>query len=346
MKKLLLSLIIVVCYGAFTSLKAQGKVEVSIIATATELDTVFIEDENDNIIDTVLISLSSDDAEQENDEIDALFDDDLDAGWEGQEGDENVLTIGLRFQDVTIPPGATIDSAFIIVFSHEEKLEDDVAKITIYCEDTDDAVTFDENNLISDRVSTTATVDWTVNEYWGIWKPYSTPDLKTIVQEVVDRSGWSSGNSIAFIFAGESQGPSDVENAREMESFENISDPGDEDELGNKGDGKNHPDRVPKLVVYFDGYKTSTIKNIKSLDDFFSVSPVNVTNGYLKLTADESLSANQIQIIDISGRVVQTYSNLDQVNNSVLDVNRLVKGLYFIAIRSNQNTGVKQFIIK
>ncbi len=34
------------------------------------------------------LAISSDDAEQENNEIDALDDDDLDSGWQGQEGDQ------------------------------------------------------------------------------------------------------------------------------------------------------------------------------------------------------------------------------------------------------------------
>ena len=65
----------------------------------------------------VTLAVSSDDAEQENDEIDSLFDDDLDAGWEGDPEDLNVLTCGLRFRNILIPQGATIDSAFIIVYS-------------------------------------------------------------------------------------------------------------------------------------------------------------------------------------------------------------------------------------
>ncbi|MDP4820266.1 MAG: hypothetical protein NWR67_04625, partial [Saprospiraceae bacterium] len=45
----------------------------------------------------VTFAVSSDDAEQENESIDALFDDDLDTGWEGDPEDQNVLTTGLRF---------------------------------------------------------------------------------------------------------------------------------------------------------------------------------------------------------------------------------------------------------
>ncbi|MGB6037875.1 MAG: hypothetical protein WBG42_16490, partial [Cryomorphaceae bacterium] len=42
----------------------------------------------------VTLDLSSDDAEQENDEVDSPYDDDLDAGWEGAPEDQNLLTLG------------------------------------------------------------------------------------------------------------------------------------------------------------------------------------------------------------------------------------------------------------
>lgn len=278
-------------WPALNQCQRPGMVDVSIIATGDVVtDSLFVEDGEGNVIDTIVVSfaLSSDDAEQENDEIDALYDDDLDAGWEGQEGDENILTMGLRFQNITIPQGATIDSAFIIVYSHEAKLEDDVANVTIYADDTDNAITFSEDSLITDRAATAAQVDWVVAEEWQLWEAYSTPDLKSVVQEIVDRSGWSSGNAIAFVLAGENQGVSDVENAREMESYENISDPEDEDANGTPGDGQNHPERAPRLIVYYNGYSTS-VEESNNVDNL-SVYPSVVTNGQIVISFEGSYS--------------------------------------------------------
>lgn len=68
--------------------------------------------------DGVIFAASSDDAEQVNDEIDALYDDDLDAGWEGAPEDRIINNTGLRFRNIHIPQGAKIDSAFIIFYSH------------------------------------------------------------------------------------------------------------------------------------------------------------------------------------------------------------------------------------
>ncbi|MBK8426934.1 MAG: hypothetical protein IPL27_13600 [Lewinellaceae bacterium] len=143
----------------------------------------------------VVFEASSDDAEQENDAIDALYDDDLDAGWEGAPEDQKALTTGLRFRNIAIPQGAVIDSAFLLVWSHEGKSADDVARITITGEATDNAQTFTEDALITARPRTTASLLWEVAEEWELWGAYQTPDLKEIVQEIVDRSGWQMGNS-------------------------------------------------------------------------------------------------------------------------------------------------------
>lgn len=188
---------------------------------------------------------SSDDAEQENDAIDALFDDDIDAGWEGEPEDLNILTAGMRFRDLYIPRGATIDSAFIVVHSHEAKTPADVANLTIVADANPNAPTFTEDSLIDARTFTNTQIEWTVAEEWGLWTPHRTPDLSAIVQEMVDNDGWESGNPIAFIILGEDQGPSEVENAREWESYENIADPED------GGDGQNKPERRPQLFVYY-----------------------------------------------------------------------------------------------
>ncbi|MBK8044777.1 MAG: hypothetical protein IPK21_20280 [Haliscomenobacter sp.] len=58
------------------------------------------------------IAVSSDDAEQENQEIDALYDDDIDAGWEGAPEDRNILTAGRRSFRLLSPKGARIDFCF------------------------------------------------------------------------------------------------------------------------------------------------------------------------------------------------------------------------------------------
>src|SRR3989339_615082 len=202
MKKSLL--ILTVMLVSIFTFGQNVKLEIPIVKTGETL--IYVEDDNDVVIDSITVSISTDDAEQENDEMDTLIDDDLDAGWEGADGDANILTNGLRFQNVTIPKGAIIETAYLEITSHEPKTVEDVAKLTIVAEAADNAPTFTMESLITARTKTAATVKWDVAEEWGLWTTHKTPELKSIVQEIVNRSGWTSGNAIAFIVSGEHQG--------------------------------------------------------------------------------------------------------------------------------------------
>jgi hypothetical protein len=310
-----------------------GSIEVPIVKTGT------LDDEG------TIIDVSTDDCEQENDAIDTPYDDDLDAGWEGEEGDANILTVGLRFQSLAIPQNAVIDSAYIKVWSHEGKSNADVAKITITGDATDNAVTFNETDLITDRPRTDASILWTVDEEWIIWEPYRTPDLSTIVQEIVDRDGWNAGNSIAFILQGEDQGASVVENAREFEAFENIADPEDTDPDGNPGDGQNHPERVPRLFVYFHGNVPTDINEVIAMDNSIQINayPNPVEKGVLNINMESSDEA-RITLYDLTGKSV--YSEFTRSKNNLIDVSELNSGLYILNVIQNNTSYNQRVIIK
>ena len=88
-KHLPAGLIAALAFFCVTALQAQNfSLTRSILSTGTIVE------------DSISFEVSSDDAEQENDEMDSLFDDDLDAGWEGAPEDQNQLTTGLRFRDI------------------------------------------------------------------------------------------------------------------------------------------------------------------------------------------------------------------------------------------------------
>ena len=303
----------------------SGRIEIPIMVTDT------IEDEG------IVFAASSDDAEQENDEIDALYDDDLDAGWEGAPEDQNILTCGLRFRNLAIPHGARIDSAFVMVWSHEGKSSDDVARLTIVAEATDDAETFTEDALITDRPQTDEEVVWEVDEEWLIWEMYRTPDLSAVVQEVVDRSGWSAGNSIALLFKGEDQGPSDFENAREWESFENISDPED------GGDGQNHPERVPRLVIYYSSGGSSSVRSLAQGFHQLLVYPNPVADATVTV-ALESEHASKINLFNIDGQLVYS-RQFEFGNQQQIDVSNLVAGTYIVRADQNGKSYISKLII-
>lgn len=106
---------------------------------------------------------------------------------------------GFRFQNVTIPAGSTINTASLNVYLTSGSFDD--PDITIYAEDTDDAATFTTAaSNISGRTPTTANTVWNVTNLTTGVK--TSPDFAAVIQEVIDRGGWSSGNDIAIIYVG------------------------------------------------------------------------------------------------------------------------------------------------
>jgi len=115
--------------------------------------------------------------------------------------------IGLRFTGVNIPAGSTITSASI-EFTADET-DSSTVTLDIWGEDVDDASTFtgctNECGDISGRTKTSSQVTWSNIPSWnnGEQGPdTTTPDLSAIIQEVIDRPGWSNGNNIVFIIEG------------------------------------------------------------------------------------------------------------------------------------------------
>jgi hypothetical protein len=112
--------------------------------------------------------------------------------------------VGMRFNGLSIPQGATITNAYI-QFQADET-HSGATTLTIEGEATDDAQTFtNTNGNISSRNLTGATVNWAPAPWTTVGEAGSnqqTPDLTSVVQEIVDQSGWSSGNSLVIIING------------------------------------------------------------------------------------------------------------------------------------------------
>ena len=119
--------------------------------------------------------------------------------------DTNTQIIGIRFNSVNVPQGTTITNAYIQFTADSSPGDATAITLTVNGEDTDNSATFDSGttNDISDRTTTTASVSWSPSQ-WSAGSSGSaeqTSDIKTVIQEIVDRSGWSSGNSLSIIIS-------------------------------------------------------------------------------------------------------------------------------------------------
>lgn len=117
-------------------------------------------------------------------------------------GDDNDQVVGMRFQNITIPAGSSILST-VIEFTTDEG-RTGTTNLVFSGEAIDDAPIFtNDDNNISNRTLTTASVAWDNVPPWNTtWETHQTPDLSSIMQELVDRPGWSSGNDMVFIVNG------------------------------------------------------------------------------------------------------------------------------------------------
>jgi len=102
---------------------------------------------------------------------------------------------GLRFDSLGIPQGATISSA-IVTFVSAGNDAGTVCNLVIYCEDTADASTFSSSTDWGNRVWTSASVSWSAVPAWSGGTSYSTPNIASCVQEVVNRADWSTNNGL------------------------------------------------------------------------------------------------------------------------------------------------------
>ena len=160
----------------------------------------------------VRVSASSDDAEERASGSTNLTSSDLELVFDAG-GNQ---TVGLRFNQLAIPQGATILNAHVLFKSDETNSV--ATSLTIQGEAADNTVTFaSTDGNITLRPRTTAAVDWSPLP-WTIRKEtgpdQQTPDIRSVIQEIVSRLDWTSGNSLVIIISGTGE--------RTAESFNGV----------------------------------------------------------------------------------------------------------------------------
>ncbi len=144
----------------------------------------------------------NDDAEERSYGDMDLDSDDLDLG-------EKI--VGIRFTDINIPRGSQITNAYLKFRASDERSES--TSLTIYGQYIGNAPAFSSDDEdISDRDRTGDSVPWSPG-HWYSWLHvsyypyytipwYQTPDLKDIVQAIINHPDWAEGNSMVFIITG------------------------------------------------------------------------------------------------------------------------------------------------
>ncbi|MEM7293095.1 MAG: LamG domain-containing protein, partial [Pseudomonadota bacterium] len=111
-----------------------------------------------------------------------------------------IQRVGIRWESAAIPSGVTITSAHV-VFDVDEP-NSGATSVVIRGVDQDNAGQFGTaNNTLTNIVKTSASANWDSIPAWtAIHSKQNTVDLSAIIQEIIDRPGWASGNGIALVF--------------------------------------------------------------------------------------------------------------------------------------------------
>ena len=104
---------------------------------------------------------------------------------------------GLRFDNIQIPRGATILEATLTFTARSTDTGGSTLRFSNQA--NDDAPAFSNNNNDISARATGLSVDWDPLDWDTVDQEHTTPDLKTLVQDVVDRSGWNGGNSLVIV---------------------------------------------------------------------------------------------------------------------------------------------------
>ena len=163
------------------------------------------------------VAASKDDAEEAVSGAVNLNSNDLELVLDGARGNQ---TVGMRFTGVAVPKNAVITDAYVQF--QVDRATSVATSLTVRGQAADNPATFAKTTgNISARPRTTQSVLWDPVPPWstiGAAGPdQRTPDLSSVVQEIVNRPGWANGNAMVIIITGSGK--------RAAESFNGVAPP-------------------------------------------------------------------------------------------------------------------------
>lgn len=161
--------------------------------------TVVVAPAGGTVIAEFRVNASANDAEESAAGAVSLLSSDLELVFDGSD-----QMVGMRFNGVTIPPGSRISEAYVQFQVDETSSEP--TSLLIQGQASDNPLQFtNASNNISSRPRTVAAVAWSPQ----VWPTVGaagldqrTPNIAPVLQEIVNRSGWSSGNALAILISG------------------------------------------------------------------------------------------------------------------------------------------------
>lgn len=226
---------------------------------------------------------------------------------------DNNQWVGLRFAGIEIPANATIISAYIQFTSDEN--QSGASNLKIYQENTSNSAAFTNQNAnLSSRSKLPAFITWAPGNWSsnGAGANERTPELKTLVQQIVNQSNWNIGNAMAFLFEGTGT----------KSAYSRDSD----------------VDKSAKLHIKYTYNSPVGVENIKpTFKEILTVYP-NPTNNIVRIDVNHS-DPFILQIYSLNGQLVYQVSNQKETSIINFEDLQLEKGVYLIKV-GNQTSKV------
>ncbi|UII24599.1 CehA/McbA family metallohydrolase [Fulvivirga maritima] len=226
-------------------------------------------------------------------------------------------TIGLRFNNISIPKGSEILNAYVQFTTDETSSES--TQVTIKGERGVTPKTFEGDNRISTRAVTSAQVSWAIPA-WNIvgeaGNKQRTPDLSTVITEVVALDGWRVNNSLALMITGKGK--------RIAESYE--------------GDAS----AAAKLFITYTNTPAQSFVQAELESSHIELYPNPVINS---LTIKSASPQVEISIFDYTQHQVDfEYEKIE--SEYLIDAAKWEKGIYIVRVQGEMGMSIFRVVKK
>lgn len=232
-------------------------------------------------------------------------------------------TIGLLFKGITVPPGATVTNAYIQFTA--DKASSGSCNLTIKGQSSNNATTFTATaKNISSRTRTVASVSWSPGQ-WAAGTAYQTGNIKTIIQEIVNLSGWVSGNNLAIIITGNG--------TRTAKSYDQPS------------------ATPPKIYIEYSTNKSGTVSTgdisvptVQLLPESEILVYPNPVNNMLTINFTKETEVHEIMVYTVTGNLVKAIKFNQSLSEAQIDCSALQPGIYILVVQSKSGRNTLRFI--
>lgn len=272
----------------------------------------------------VAISNGSDDVEEDKNGSLYTNSSDLELVYDSS-NNSSYQVIGLRFRSIGIPKNATITNAYLQFTADESHSAGATLEISLH--DSSNSPAFSSSNNVSGRVVFSNKVTWSPQS-WSrnqSGNAQRSPDLKNMVQSLVNKNNWSSGNNVSFIIRGKGSSLTSTSAKRVADSYEGGA------------------AKAARLIVE---YTTVSARSSEAVviaqKESFMVHPNPFTTTInISTSLPEKNTSYTAVIYNLEGKIIYKEKILTTASNKTITITpkSIDSGIYLLSIK-NQNSEI------